>query len=41
MKRNYWDDDTGWLNVIAIAQSASESEKLQLYEFLKSYFGDG
>ena len=40
MKKNYWDDETGWLNVIAIAQSASESEKRRLYEFLKSYFGE-
>ena len=40
MKKNYWDDETGWLNVIAIAQSASESEKRRLFEFLKSYFAD-
>ena len=40
MKKNYWDDDTGWLNVIAIAQSAAESEKRRLYEFLKSYFDE-
>ena len=40
MKKNYWDDDTGWLNVIAIAQSASESEKRRLYELLKSYFDE-
>lgn len=40
VKRNYWDDDTGWLNVYAIVQSASESEKLRVYEFLKRYFGE-
>jgi hypothetical protein len=39
MKKNYWDDDTGWLNVYAIVQSASEDEKRRVYEFLRSYFG--
>jgi hypothetical protein len=38
MKKNYWDDTTGWLNVYAIIQSASEQEKKQVYEFLKKYF---
>ena len=38
MKKNYWDDETGWLNVIAILQSASEAQKRQAFEFLKSYF---
>ena len=27
MKKNYWDDETGWLNVVAIVQSASETQK--------------
>ena len=40
MKRNYWDDETGWLDVVAIAQAASESEKRRLYDFLRSYFDD-
>ncbi len=40
MKKNYWDDTTGWLNVYAIVQSASEREKREVYEFLKKYFGD-
>ena len=40
MKRNYWDDETGWLNVVAIVQSASESEKRRVYEFLKSYYDE-
>ena len=35
MKKNYWDDETGWLNVVAILQSASESQKRQAFEFLK------
>lgn len=40
MKKNYWDDETGWLNVIAIIQSASEEQKIQAFEFLKNYFSD-
>ena len=38
-KRNYWDDATGWLNVYAIIQAASEQEKQEVYQFLKEYFG--
>jgi hypothetical protein len=40
MKKNYWDDSTGWINVYAIVQAASENVKRQVYEFLKKYFGD-
>lgn len=40
IKKNYWDDTTGWLNVYAIVQAASEPEKRKVYEFLKVYFGD-
>lgn len=40
VKKNYWDHTTGWLNVYAIVQAASESEKRRIYEFLKEYFGD-
>ena len=40
MKKNYWDDETGWLNVVAIVQSASEAQKREVYAFLKIYFGD-
>jgi hypothetical protein len=39
VKKNYWDDTTGWLNVYAIVQAASEPEKRRVYEFLKKYFG--
>ena len=39
MKKNYWDDETGWLNVVAIVQSASEEQKREVFEFLKRYFG--
>lgn len=38
MKKNYWDDETGWLNVIAIVQSASKAQKREVYEFLQRYF---
>lgn len=38
MKKNYWDDSTGWLNVLAIIQAASAKEKLRVYTFLKKYF---
>ena len=40
VKKNYWDDQTGWLNVVAIVQSASQTQKREVYEFLKRYFGD-
>jgi len=40
MKKNYWDDRTGWLNVYAIVQASSEKEKREAYEFLKQYFGE-
>ena len=38
MKKNYWDDETGWLNVLAIVQSSSEAQKREVYEFLLEYF---
>ena len=41
VKKNYWDDESGWLNVYAIVQAASESEKRLVYEFLQAYFGNG
>ena len=40
MKKNYWDDETGWLNVVAIVQSSSEDQKREVYAFLKAYFGE-
>jgi len=40
MKKNYWDDETGWLNVVAIVQSASQSQKRKIYNFLKRYFDE-
>lgn len=41
MKKNYWDDETGWLNVLAIIQSSSEKQKRQVFSFLKQYFEEG
>ena len=38
MKRNYWYDETGWLNVLAIVQSSSEEQKRQVLNFLTDYF---
>jgi hypothetical protein len=40
MKKNYWDDATGKLNVYAIVQAASQKDKREVYKFLKQYFGD-
>lgn len=40
MKKNYWDDETGWLNVLAIVQSASEEQKREVFRFLKQYFNE-
>lgn len=40
IKKNFWDDRSGNLNVYAIIQAASETEKRKVYEFLKTYFGD-
>lgn len=40
MKKNYWDDSTGRLNMIAIVQSASTKDKRAVYEFLKKYYGE-
>lgn len=39
MKKNYWDDLTGKLNVYAIVQAAPREEKRRIYEFLKEFFG--
>lgn len=39
MKKNYWDDDSGWLNIIAILQAASEAQKREALAFLQTYFG--
>jgi hypothetical protein len=40
VKKNFWDDSKGWLNVYAIVQAASAKEKREVYAFLKKFFGD-
>ncbi len=40
MKKNSWDDEAGWLNVLAIVQSASLSQKREAFDFLKGYFDE-
>jgi hypothetical protein len=40
IKKNFWDDRTGNLNVYAIIQAASEADKRRVYDFLKTFFGD-
>ena len=39
MKKNFWDDSTGKINVYAIVQAASEKEKEAIFSFLIDYFG--
>lgn len=38
-KKNYWDDNTGKLNVYAIIQAATKNEKERIFRFLLEYFG--
>lgn len=40
MKKNFWDGQTGKINVLAILQCASIGQKKEALEFLKKYFGD-
>ena len=39
MKKNYWDSNTGRVNVYAIVQAATRTEKLAVLEFLLDHFG--
>lgn len=39
VKKNYWDNNTGKLNVYAIVQAASEPEKREVFHLLLEYFG--
>ncbi|HEY0324199.1 MAG TPA: hypothetical protein VGC66_24850 [Pyrinomonadaceae bacterium] len=39
VKKNYWDNTTGKLNVYAIVQAATRSEKLAVFIFLLEHFG--
>lgn len=38
MKKNFWDSSTGKVNIIAILQAASESQKSEALNFLNQYF---
>jgi len=40
VKRNFWDNQTGKLNVYAILQAAPVKVKREAYKFLKGFFGD-
>jgi hypothetical protein len=39
VKKNYWDNTTGKLNVQAVIQAASKAEKIVVFRFLLEYFG--
>jgi hypothetical protein len=39
MKKNYWDNNTGKLNIYAIIQNATQDEKYVAFKFLLDYFG--
>jgi hypothetical protein len=39
MKKNYWDSNTGKLNIYAIIQSATLTEKKVAFKFLLDFFG--
>ncbi len=39
MKKNYWDSSTGKMNMFAIIQSATKTEKTIVFKFLLDYFG--
>lgn len=38
MKKNFWDNQTGKINVLAILQAAGVKQKREAYTFLKKYF---
>jgi hypothetical protein len=39
IKKNYWDSNTGKMNVYAIIQSSTKQEKTIIFKFLLDYFG--
>lgn len=39
MKKNYWDSSTGKMNIYAIIQSSTQTEKKIVFKFLLDYFG--
>ena len=38
MKKNYWDDETGWLNVPQSYRQPQKLKKREVFDFLKRYF---
>ena len=40
MKKHYWDSSTGKLNIYAIVQSASLTDKKRIFQFLEEFFGE-
>lgn len=40
MKKNFWDGQTGKINILAILQAASSKQKREALDFLKQYFSD-
>jgi|SRR3972149_8759229 len=38
IKKNYWDNTSGKLNILAILQAASRKEKIKVFQFLINYF---
>jgi hypothetical protein len=39
VKKNYWNNTTGKMNVYAIVQAATRAEKLTIFQFLLEHFG--
>jgi hypothetical protein len=39
VKKNYWDNQTGKLNVYAVVQAAPRKEKEEIFKFLLDHFG--
>ena len=39
MKKNYWDNNSGKMNVYAIVQAATKKQKAEIFKFLLEYFG--
>jgi hypothetical protein len=39
VKKNYWDNQTGKLNVYAVVQAAAKKDKEEVFKFLLDHFG--
>jgi hypothetical protein len=40
VKKNFWDNRTGTLNVYAVVQAAPTQVKREVFEFLKDFSGE-